>query len=178
MNAALALALAAVIGVIVTRSIGANDPVKAALPMLKSFEGFSPTKYWDYQQYSIGYGSRWEPGMAETITEPEAAALLEARIRSEYWPPVQAATHALSLSPGQLAALVSFCYNLGPGALSGGWMTAYKAGNYVEARSRFLSYVNPLPAVLVKRRRQEWYMLRTGTWNPAAANMSTEELPL
>lgn len=165
----------------VKRLTGSGDPVTLSMPILRQLEGFSAGRYWDSAQYSIGYGSRWEPTMPLTITEPEAAALLEARIRSEYWPPVESRVRNLNLTPGQKAALISATYNLGPGFMGWSWWTDYLNGDIRTARTKFLGYLHSDPAIaaaLLKRRKKEWYWFRTGTWNPSASNLTPEQLPL
>ena len=47
-----------------------------AIDVLKEFEGFHPNRYWDYQHYSIGYGTYWKEGMPTTITESQAEEYL------------------------------------------------------------------------------------------------------
>ena len=47
-----------------------------AIDVLKKFEGFHPNRYWDYQHYSIGYGTYWKEGMPTTITESQAEQYL------------------------------------------------------------------------------------------------------
>ena len=43
-----------------------------AIDVLKKFECFHPNRYWDYQHYSIGYGTYWKADMPTTITESQA----------------------------------------------------------------------------------------------------------
>jgi GH24 family phage-related lysozyme (muramidase) len=165
----------------VKRLTSSTDPVVLVMPVLRELEGFSANRYWDSAQYSIGYGSRWEPDMPLTITEPAAAALLEERIRTEYYPSVQSRATTAGLNPQQTAALISAVYNLGPGMLTWSWWTAYLASDFSTARRKFLGYTHSNPviaAALLKRRKKEWYWFRTGTYNANAGNMSEAQLPL
>ncbi len=96
----------------------------AFVEILKVMEaGVSPTfpmyPYWDYAQYSIGYGTRCPDDKLEYykkygITQQEAEALLYAEL-PEYEAAVKrfAQEHGLSFMQQQFDALVSFTYNCG-----------------------------------------------------------------
>lgn len=92
-----------------------TPPSGAATPgyiaWLKKEEGFNPKAYWDYKQYSIGYGTKANSS-TEVITEAEATARLMAE--------VQAADHLITtkfpnLPLGQHQALLDLTYNAGSG---------------------------------------------------------------
>lgn len=92
---------------------GSAKPTDDMLTMIKNFEGFYPKAYWDYKQYSIGYGSK-ATGPNQTITEPEAVELLKQEVKTyirnvEYWNE----KGGYNWNDGQKAALVSFAYNIG-----------------------------------------------------------------
>lgn len=58
---------------------------KHGLEFIKKEEGFIPKAYWDYKQYSIGYGSgKYENGDSvkegDVVTEEKATAMLESWI--------------------------------------------------------------------------------------------------
>ena len=92
----------------------------ALVEVLKKEEGFSAKPYWDYSQYTVGYGTRCPDDMLEEyqqngITEEEADLLLRnnltkienaliKKLMDEY---------GLTLNQGQFDALVSFTYNCG-----------------------------------------------------------------
>jgi len=89
------------------------------IEMIKSFEGFVKWPYWDYEQYTVGYGtavsgSRLEYYNENGITEAQATLLLK-----EYLVGVEQSvnsfidTHSLTLNQQQFDALVSFTYNMG-----------------------------------------------------------------
>lgn len=92
--------------------------------MVKHFEGFSKYPYWDYAQYSIGYGTRcpWdklEEYLRDGIPEEEALALLEHYLSLsvssvDAW----LAEQQLPTTTYQRDALASLTYNIGSG-----WMT-------------------------------------------------------
>ena len=85
------------------------------IDFLKSVEGFSATKYWDYSQWSIGYGT----GCAENeypngITEPEAEKLLRsAVVKYEIYLNTFLYNNNIDLNQNQYDALVSLTYNCG-----------------------------------------------------------------
>ena len=82
---------------------------------LKQAEGFSATAYWDYQQYSIGYGSRCKLHQyPDGITREEADELLrEMLYEFEQDLDEFVEKHSLKLSDQQYDALIAFTYNTG-----------------------------------------------------------------
>ena len=92
-----------------------------AIDVLKEFEGFHPTKYWDYQHYSIGYGTYWKEGMPSTITESQAEVYLRESVAGmEVELRKFIAKNNLDLKQHQYDALTLFTYNFGAGWLTGG----------------------------------------------------------
>ncbi len=93
----------------------------SALEKLKVLEGYSSTPYWDYKQWSIGYGSY--AGSTDrtkrpviNITKDHAAKLLIKQVESfeaQLKPLLKVA-----LTPPQWDAVVLFIYNLGTGILT------------------------------------------------------------
>ena len=96
------------------------------LRVLKQLEGFSPYAFWDYKQYSIGYGSKCptgyekyyskveDGGEGHQITEEYAEELLRGEL--EYFEKKIndfITGNNLTLSQNQYDALVSFTYNTG-----------------------------------------------------------------
>ncbi len=87
---------------------------------IKKEEGFSKVPYWDYGQYTVGYGTKCPDDMLEEykkngITEEEAETLLKNHLAG-----IELVLnkkliekHELKLSQNQFDALVSFTYNLG-----------------------------------------------------------------
>lgn len=108
---------------------------EAGLEVIKSFEGFYPYPYWDYQQYSFGYGSRCDAstvykdknsptGYSTTlypngIPEREASKLLKKMI-DEFAIKLNnfLEKYEITLNQNQFDALMSFSYNLGPNVWS------------------------------------------------------------
>ncbi len=92
------------------------------LSVLKAEEGFSKTPYWDFTQYTVGYGTRCPADMVEYytqngITEEEAEVLLRNHLAG-----IERDIHSkmidkygLTLTQNQFDALVLFSYNCGTG---------------------------------------------------------------
>jgi GH24 family phage-related lysozyme (muramidase)/uncharacterized protein YgiM (DUF1202 family) len=97
-----------------------------ALDYLKKEEGFCKTPYWDYKQYTIGYGTRcpddkYEEWKETGITREEAEILLKVFLVD-----IENAVNKdlidkynLELTQGQFDALVCFSFNVG-------WSWIYK----------------------------------------------------
>lgn len=146
--------------------------------MIKAFEGFAKYPFWDYAQYSVGYGTRCPDDKLEEyrrygISDAEALTLLEQSV-------AQAAEavdtyleeQQLNLSPSQRDALVSLTYNIGQSWMSG--------ANYAKLRSMIadpsdtLTVVQTFAAIshaggeilpaLVERRICEAHLFLTGEY--------------
>ena len=75
----LVLSLCLLCSLLPTVALAAMTTSEAAIQFIKDNEGFSPTKHYDYQHYSIGYGSACGADeYPNGITEEEADALLRA----------------------------------------------------------------------------------------------------
>lgn len=88
---------------------------QACIDIIKKFEGFSQYKYWDYKQWTIGYGT----GVAadeypDGISEQEAEILLKKSLGT-YEGYVNKFTdkYNITLKQNQFDALVSLSYNMG-----------------------------------------------------------------
>ena len=129
-----------------TESMSASQDL---IEFIKACEGFSKYAVWDYQQWSIGYGSYCEPGeYPDGITEEEAETLLR-----KYVDQVAAAVNAfaasngLSMSQGQFDALVTFSYGVGTAWMSSG--STYDIKRYVVEGCTELEFVNCLGSWVV-----------------------------
>lgn len=85
------------------------------IALIKKFEGFSAKPFYDYNQYSIGYGTSCKyDDYPNGITQEKADELLRAELAvlelklTEF-----ASRNGLKLSQQQFDALISFTYNLG-----------------------------------------------------------------
>lgn len=112
---------------------GATDISANGVELIKLFEGFAKKAFWDYQQWSIGYGNYCgsnpkAPDKTVTlsdgtvidtsgeITEAEGTALIKDKIKI-YVGYVNdfAKKHNRTFTQNQFDALVSFTYNMGRG---------------------------------------------------------------
>ncbi len=93
------------------------------IAMLKALEGFAAKPYWDYSQYSVGYGTacpseedrlRYEE---EGISEEEAEMLLRRYVKTseDYLNLYLIDEYAITLNQNQFDALILFTYNCGTG---------------------------------------------------------------
>lgn len=109
---------------------------ESGIQFIKSHEGFSARKYWDYSQYSIGYGTScgaWE--YPNGITVEQADALLRGRlVKMEASLDAFLEKNQLQLSPAQYDALMSFTYNVGTSWMSGCRLSRMLIqGNFTES---------------------------------------------
>jgi GH24 family phage-related lysozyme (muramidase) len=128
------------------------------LNFIKKFEGYAPKPAWDHKQYSVGFGTRWQPGQPIGTRADHEAALANEAGKVEGW--INQNIKA-PLDPNQRAALTSFGYNLGPGAIQR-LLPDINAGNWDRVGQRMLSFNKASGSVnpgLVKRRAQEAALL-------------------
>ena len=119
--------------------------------------------FWDYAQYSIGYGTR-ATSSTEVITSEEAERRLSSSIgtfRQEVERFGQ--DNGYSWTPAQIDSLTSFAYNLGTGALS--QVTENGTRDNPTIAQKMLLYVNaggrPLQG-LIERRADESAWFQSG----------------
>lgn len=102
--------------------VSAEDPMVASdacIGILKAEEGFSKVPYWDYAQWTVGYGTCCPEDMrahykANGITEAEAETLLRNHLVNVYDDLYAfARKHSLVWTQNQFDALVLFSYNCG-----------------------------------------------------------------
>ena len=128
------------------------------LDLIKSSEGLRLSAYkCPADVWTIGYGTTAGVKPGQTITKERAEELLrdDARRFEGYVDRLV----KVPLTQGQFDALVSFTYNLGPGALEKSTLLRLlNAGDYAGAASQFGRWINaggkPL-AGLVRRRAAE-----------------------
>lgn len=135
---------------------------------LKKFEGFYQKPYWDYKQWTVGYGTR-ASGPNDVVDAEEAKRRLAKELE-------QAAglvdRFAPNLDPGTRAALTSLTFNAGGDWMNAGLGAAIKRGDMEEAKRRFVQYTKAggedLPG-LVNRRNDEVTWFGQGSGNPNVA---------
>lgn len=107
---------------------GTDDGGITSLSLLREFEGFRETPYWDVNAYRTGYGSdtittadgkvvKVKKGMR--VSREDADRDLSRRVQNEFEPSTRRAVGDAAfsaLSSGQRAALNSLAYNYGAGA--------------------------------------------------------------
>lgn len=119
---------------------------------IKSLEGFSSTPYHDGAQTSIGYGTK--ANGRSSITREQAEQEMIAYAEQHCLP----AFGDRGLSPNQLTAAVSFCYNTGT---TSGWDIHQEF--YPGGSPNFLGYTKSTTgASLAERRRKEQAMWNGG----------------
>ena len=116
------------LGVIPAQAASNLNYSESLVSLVKQFEGFSATAYWDVSQWTIGYGTTGVAG--QTMTEAEADLALRDRLNTinskinEF-----TARSNLYLSQNQHDALVCFSFNCGTD-----WTT--QGGRFYEAVTR------------------------------------------
>ena len=162
-------------GTYVDRTVG-----NYGLSLIKKFEGFSETAYYDYGQYSIGYGSNYNvavaifPEIEKTgkITQAQATEVLRRMITQ----PVDAShpsggfavwlnnvlkSKGIAVNQNQFDALVSFTYNVG----SGWWTYTNEDGKWCKLRRM----LEDSPSTWTESRAQDAF----GSW----VNAGGQRLP-
>lgn len=103
------------------------------IALLKSKEGFRATAYWDYSQYSIGYGSACtKDEYPNGITEAQADILLREMLQGfEEKLDKFLQENYITLRDNQYDALISLTYNIGSGWMKDSALaTMLKTGLY------------------------------------------------
>ena len=151
----------------------------ALIEIIKKEEGFSAKPYWDYSQYTVGYGTRCPDDMLEEyqengISEKEAETLLrnsltfyENEVNKKFLD-----KYNLSLAQHQFDALVTFTYNCGGSWLSetsGTFHNVVKNGTtgseLIRAFSLWCSAGGSILPGLVRRRLCEANMYLNGEYS-------------
>lgn len=134
-----------------------QDALAAGAQLIKRFEGFRSTPYWDVSRWSWGYGTR-APGSSGTITTDQATADLIAHAQDDYDTLAPRITRPLLIN--QWAALLSFAYEEGtgnPGA--GALVNDINAGDDRVLETHWKKYIYAGGVVnpdIVERRNLEW----------------------
>lgn len=135
---------------------GALDP--DLVNSVKGSEGYNPKPYWDYKQWTNGYGTRAQ-GPNDVIDKPGAEKRLAEELSK-----AQAIVdqHAPNAPPGVKKALTSLTFNAGDKWTRSGLGAAVKAGDYDTAQRKFMQYVKAdgqtLPGLVQRRQKEaQWF---------------------
>jgi GH24 family phage-related lysozyme (muramidase) len=151
----------------------------ALVEVLKQEEGFSAKPYWDYGQYTVGYGTRCPDDMLEEYKKngisKEAAEILLRNYLSKTESTINKKfidKYDLKLTQGQFDALVTFTYNCGSSWISetsGTFHNAVKKGKtgseLINAFSLWCSAGGQILPGLVRRRLSEANMFLNGKYS-------------
>ena len=161
--------------------VSAEEQLKTsedAIAILKAEEGFSSKPYWDYAQWTVGYGTKCPDDMLEYykehgITEQEADSLFRT-----YLTKFEAELHKFSartgrsLTQNQFDALLLFTYNCGSGwsySTDGLFYQAIVSGatgnELIYAFSRWCSAGGQILPGLLRRRLCEANMYLNGQYS-------------
>ena len=151
----------------------------ALIEIIKKEEGFAAKPYWDYGQYTVGYGTRCPDDMLEEylnngISEKEAETLLrnyltafENEVNKKLLD-----KHNVSLTQNQFDALVTFTYNLGTAWLSDTTSNLHKAirngatgSDLIWAFSLWCNAGGQIQPGLIRRRLCEANMYLNGEYS-------------
>jgi GH24 family phage-related lysozyme (muramidase) len=124
------------------------------LAFVRKQEGFTPKAFWDYKQWTNGYGTK-ALSSTEVIDQAEA----EKRLVAEATAATQfIKLHFPNLPVGGEQAMIDFTFNLGEGWANGPLGKLLAEGNYTEAKTHMLEYDHAGGKVLddlVRRRKAE-----------------------
>lgn len=140
---------------LIPAGVSAQSVAVSAENLIASFEGFSPTPYWDVSRWSWGYGTA-APGSSGTISEADARTALGYHVQSDYNYLSTLITRPITTN--QWAALLSFSYNLGTGNADN-LVENINSGDDAALQAQWMLYVNAdgsRNSTLVERRAREW----------------------
>ena len=171
------------------------------LSVLKKLEGFNPHAYWDYKQYSIGYGSLCpagkenyylsveDGGQGNQISEEDAEELLRGELEYFEREVNGFISHfGLTLAQNQYDALVSFSYNVGAtwmrntstweykstGNLNSAILSGDAGSHFIYGMMLWSMAGTPERHILINRRTVETNMYANGVYpeNPNDASQA------
>lgn len=177
----LVLTLVLLVGMFPMTASAASDFTTSdkGIDLIKHFEGFSKYPYWDYEQYTVGYGTRCpddklEEYRANGITKEEAEALLQKELRSfESTLNKFIDKYDLKWNQAKFDAMLSLTYNCGGSWTTGAsshlftqYVIAGKTGNdFIFAISLWSNAGGSMNIGLVKRRLIEANLYLNGVYD-------------
>lgn len=156
---------------------------EAGIEMIKGFEGFYAKAYWDYSQWTIGYGSyagsdgNGGPAIV-SVTVAEADALLRTQIvKYEGYVNTFLSSNSITINQNQFDALVSFTYNFGNVWVNHGdfrlktylidGIEKYTAQEITDAFTAWCHAGGQvLPGLVIRRQKEAAYFLSGVVQNP------------
>lgn len=126
---------------------------------IKKKEGFREKAYWDVNKWAVGYGFREGVTKGQTMTKAEADARMSKEVE-KYSQAVENLVTNPKATEEQKAALTSFAYNAGVGALATSTLLKkFNAGDVHGAAAEFGRWSNinktQFSGSLYRRRMQE-----------------------
>lgn len=166
-------------GIIGARAESAMVTSDECIQILKQEEGFSRTPYWDFAQYTVGYGTRCPSDMVDYymqngITEAEAEVLLRNNL-SNFEKDINQRIidqYNLTLTQNQFDALVMFSYNCGTawcyeteGTFHQAIATGATGNDIIRAFALWCSAGDQIRTYLLRRRLCEVNMYVNGVYS-------------
>ena len=164
------------LGVIPVSAASEFKASQEMIDLLKRFEGFSLRPYWDYSQWTVGYGTRVPDGKLEEykangIPQEEAEALL-----AEFLEKMGADVNSfidkfgLTLTQAQFDALLSLSFNCGtswlykPSTLRTAVVEGWTGDDFVFAFAQWSNSGSETIPGLIRRRLSEANMYLNGVY--------------
>ena len=180
------ISIALTVALLITLIPMAAIPAKAAdeltvsqecVDLIKKWEGFSAKPYWDYRQWTVGYGTSVPDGKLEEyqtngISKEEAEQQLIEHLKKDGEAVLAFADkYGLTITQGMFDALVSICYNCGRSWLkeSSTLVTAIVEGwtgtDLLFAFGQWSTAGGVTQPALIRRRLAEANMYLNGIYN-------------
>lgn len=147
---------------ILSKLLKGSNVINKAANIIADFEGFVAKPYWDFKQWTWGYGTKVPDSVNnpnvipnKRINKDEAFNLLGKYVAKDY--DILKPLVKKVLTPNQWAALLSFSYNLGSGSAKNIVSAINSGASNLE--SKWKSYIYAGGSVnsgLVSRRNTEW----------------------
>ena len=166
---------------LIPMQVSAEETMKTsadAVAILKLEEGFSKTPYWDYAQWTVGYGTKCPDDMLDYykqygITEAEAESLLCTYLEQFESEIIKFMSRTgVTLNQNQFDALILFSYNCGSGwsyETSGTFYNAIVSGakgnDLIYAFCRWCSAGGQVQTYLLRRRMCEANLYLNGIYS-------------
>jgi GH24 family phage-related lysozyme (muramidase) len=154
-------------------SSGSGKPSEQLIQFVKKNEGFKAKAFWDYKQWTNGYGTK-ASSRNEVIDEREADRRLRQKAQEFYDIVVgfdQA--HKYGFNDSQRDALTSFVFNGGPGWLNQVSNNGRRSKEQIaKAMIEYNTAGGKRLGGLARRRREEVAMFNTGSNNMPSSNIA------